>query len=204
MKNNKIKNIQIGVLFGLICAITLSFAGFDAKAQDLRQNILRLHIVANSDSVSDQTLKLKVRDAILEECGEYFVGCDNLSDAIIKAQNNISKIQAVAQRTIEQNGFDYKANVDICDSYFSTRIYDDFTLPAGVYKALKVELGKADGQNWWCVVFPSVCVPAATKARLSDAVSSSSAEIAEGVNKYVFRFKTVEIYEDIKQKISNR
>lgn len=196
------KNIQAGIIIGLICAITLCFAGFDAKAQTLRENLLRLHIIAASDSDADQNLKLKVRDAILEECSYCFEGCENLESALYKAEENLGRIEQVAQNTILENGFDYDVAVSISDSFFSTRVYDDFTLPAGVYKALKVELGKARGKNWWCVVFPAVCLPSASSAQLSDAVREESAEIAEHSNKYIFRFKTVEIYEDIKQRIA--
>lgn len=199
MKINTRKNIELGVLFGLIFAIVLSFARFDANCSELRSGVLRLHIIANSDSDADQKLKLAVRDEILKSSINFFKDCNTVGDAIIKADQNVEDISKIANRVIAQNGYDYKARVSVGDRYFDTRVYDDFTLPAGKYKSLIVDLGKAEGKNWWCVVFPCVCVPSASEASLSDSVSSAAAQTAENAPKYQIKFKTVEIYEEIKK-----
>ncbi len=200
MKEKVRKNIELGVLFGLICAITLSFARFEMRCDELRHNVLRLHIVANSDTEADQTLKLAVRDEILENTSAFFEGCADLSAAEAAAQQNLDLITDIAQEVIHENGASYGVGASVGDSYFSTREYDDFTLPAGTYRSLIVTLGEGEGKNWWCVVFPSVCLPAAAdKAELSDSVSEQSAKVAENPQKYVMKFKTAEIYEEIKQ-----
>lgn len=197
--NISFKGIEFAVFFGLLCAVTLSMAHFSAACDDLRTNVLRMHIIANSDSEDDQRLKLMVRDRILEESGDVFKGSTDLDSAIISASNSISEFEEIANKVIKENGFDYTADAEIGDSYFENRVYDDFTLPAGTYKSLIVRLGKAEGKNWWCVVFPSVCVPAAGKGELSDSTSRESASIAEQPQKYIMQFKAVEIYEDFKK-----
>lgn len=199
MKKTVRKNIEIGVLFGLICAVVLSFARFEARCDELRQNVLRLHIIANSDSDTDQNLKLAVRDEILKNSVDIFKECDDVDSACVAAMAQTQTLQSIANGVIKQNGFDYNAEVSVGDSYFDTREYDDFTLPAGTYKSLIVKLGKAEGKNWWCVVFPCVCVPNAAYASLSDSVSQTAADTAENPQKYVVRFKTAEIYEEIKK-----
>lgn len=198
MKNKIRKNIEIGVLFGLVCSVILSFAKFDVRCDELRNNVLRLHIIANSDSDADQKLKLAVRDEILKTSVDIFNGCDDIATACDIANAQIEKISEKANEVITRNGFGYSAKAEIGNSYFETRQYEDFTLPAGTYKSLIVRLGEGKGKNWWCVVFPCVCVPSAADAQLSDSVSKSAAETAENPQKYVVKFKTAEIYEQIK------
>ncbi len=200
MKNIKSNRIHYGILIGLIAAVFLSFTNFDAKCENLKESVLRLHILANSDSSEDQELKLMVRDAVLKECSEELSACDDLDEAIITAKADTKKIKKTADKVIKDNGFDYSSCVYIGKSFFETREYDNFTLPAGTYNSLIVKLGKAKGHNWWCVVFPSVCLPAASGAKLSDSADKSAAEMAENPQKYVMKFKTVEWYETIRKK----
>ncbi len=202
MKSNTRKNIELGILIGLICAIALSFARFEVRCDELRKNVLRLHIIANSDESEDQNLKLRVRDEILKNSTDVFKNCNTTEEAIITAGDNIEKISEIANKVIKENGFDYEASASVGDTYFDTRVYDDFTLPAGTYKSLIVNLGEGKGKNWWCVVFPCVCVPSATDASLSDSVSPEAAQTAENASKYEIRFKSVEIYEQIKKLFS--
>ncbi|MBQ4120107.1 MAG: stage II sporulation protein R [Clostridia bacterium] len=192
------KRIKLSLCFGLICAVLLSMTNFNALCDDLRQNILRLHIIANSDSASDQELKLKIRDVILEETSSVFADADSLSVAEGKAQEKLSHFNEIANQVIKENGFDYKAEVSLGDCFFETRHYDTFTLPAGNYRSLIIKLGEAKGENWWCVVFPSICIPAAFTSDLRDSVNEKSAQIAEQSDRYIIKFKTVEIYEKIK------
>mgnify|MGYP000252408562 CR=1 FL=1 len=205
MKTNLRKNIELGVLFGLICSVILSFARFDARCDELRNNVLRLHIIANSDSAADQKLKLDVRDEILESSLDIFNGCTDITSACDIAETQLRAISEKADAVIKQNGFDYSANATVGNSYFETREYDDFTLPAGTYKSLIVRLGEGKGKNWWCVIFPAVCLPAAApEAELSDSTTETGAMIAEHPKKYVAKFKAVEIYEDFKKFISRK
>ncbi len=199
MKRAFRRNIELGVLFGLVCAIMLSFSRFEARCDELRQGVLRLHIVANSDSKADQSLKLAVRDEILKSSIDIFKDCDTTQQAISIAGDNLNQINKIANRVIKENGFDYSARVSVGDRYFDTREYDDFTLPAGTYKSLVIDLGKAKGKNWWCVVFPCVCVPSASDAKLLDSVSADAVNVAENAPQYEIKFKTVEIYEQFKK-----
>ncbi len=192
------KNIELGVLFGLICSIVLSFSHFNAVCDDLRGSVLRLHILANSDSKADQQIKILVRDGILKENSGIFDGCGDLCMAEGVAEENIGRFIETANRVLKENGADYGASASVETAYFDTRVYDDFTLPAGNYRALTVKLGKAEGKNWWCVVFPTVCLTAAS-GELSDSATPTSERIAENAPKYVMKFKVAEWYEGIKK-----
>lgn len=199
MRNFK-KNLSNGVLIGLICAVALSFAKFDARCEELRNNVLRLHIIANSDSVDDQTLKLAVRDSILESTALMFDTCTDLPSAVEAAQDELERITEIANKTLNENGFSYGATARIGTAFFENREYEDFTLPAGEYTSLIVTLGEGEGKNWWCVIFPAVCLPAADDASLTDTVSKGSAEVASNPQKYVMKFKFAEWYEKFKHK----
>ncbi len=200
MKSKIRKNIEQGILIGLICAIMLSLAHFDAACTDLKNSVLRLHIRANSDSCEDQQLKLAIRDKILEQSDTVFDKCTDLDSAILSAEKNSGKIEEIANSVIKEYGYDYTASVSVGESYFETREYDSFVLPAGNYRSLIVNIGKAQGKNWWCVVFPAVCLPAAD-ANLQDSASVESSKIAENAPKYVMKFKIVEWYEQIKKRL---
>lgn len=193
---------ELSLLCGLLCSVFLSAAHFGAACDDLRSNVLRLHIIANSNSAEDQAVKLKVRDSILTQTADIFDGKASLKEAEASAAKNIERLNETAVKTLRENGFNYGAAAEIGNSYFETREYEDFTLPAGIYRSLIIRLGNGEGKNWWCVVFPAVCVPAAGDARLSDSTAEVSADIAEHPNKYVMKFKAVEIYEDLKRLLS--
>ena len=195
---------ELSVILGLLCAIFASMAHFEAACDDLRQNVLRLHIIANSDSEADQAVKLLVRDKILEESSDIFAGETDLNRAEERASEKLRNFCETAEQVLSENGFSYGASAEIGNSYFETREYEDFTLPAGNYRSLIIRLGKAEGKNWWCVIFPEVCIPAAGEASLSDSTSDTSAQIAEHPQKYVMRFKTVEIYEDLKKFLNDK
>ncbi|MBO5090350.1 MAG: stage II sporulation protein R [Clostridia bacterium] len=196
------KRIHFSLCFGLVCAVLLSMSHFSAACDDLRQNVLRLHIIANSDSEADQQLKLKIRDEILLKTDGMFLNSCDLETAQNTVFENLSLFEQIANNVIEENGFEYKAKASLGISEFSTRYYDDFTLPAGDYQSLIITLGKGEGKNWWCVVYPTVCIPAAAKGELSDTVCEESVQIAKNEKRYVMRFKAVEIYEKIKKYIN--
>lgn len=199
-KNLKIskKAMEWSVLFGLLCALIWSVADFNVSCEQLRHNCLRLHIVANSDSAADQELKLKIRDEILAESNILFEKDTNLQKAIKTCEKSLPELEKIANKVIKENGFNYTAQVKIGDAFFETREYEDFTLPAGTYKSLIINVGKAKGKNWWCVIFPQVCIPAAGEVKLSQSVGKSGVRVAENPQNYEIRFKTVEIYESIK------
>lgn len=195
------KKIIVSLCFGFVFAVLLSTANFDASCNELRDNVLRLHIIANSDSDNDQQLKLQIRDAILNYNGSCFNGCDNIEDAAAAANNNLQSFYNTAKDVITKNGYDYDVDVSIANSYFPTRQYENCQLPAGYYKALKIVIGEGKGKNWWCVMFPSVCIPANNNSGLSDKVGAKSVDIANNSQKYVIKFKAVEIYGNLKEKM---
>lgn len=167
-------------------------------SEDISKNIYRLHILANSDNQSDQELKLLVRDAVLHESRKIFADCKSVDDAINASKENIEKLKIVTNKVINDNGYNYKSSVYVTKEYFDTRVYDDFTLPAGVYDSLKIEIGEGKGHNWWCVMFPSVCLSGCTDD-LSQTLSDEEMQMIQSGN-YVVRFKAVEIYEKIKSR----
>ena len=124
MKKITRKNIEIGVLFGLICAIVLSFSHFEARCDQLRRNVLRLHIIANSDTPADQALKLAVRDEILKNSMDIFKNCDDVTTACSIAETQLQNISGIANSVIKEKGFNYSAVASVGDAYFETREYD--------------------------------------------------------------------------------
>lgn len=196
------RDITMSLAFALVFSVFFSLAGFDMRCQELRDNILRLHIIANSDSDVDQALKLRVRDEILRVSDGLFENSGNKEQAIDTAGRNIKVLKSAAEEVIKEQGKSYPVQISIGKANFGTRVYDGFTLPAGEYDAVRVLIGKAEGKNWWCVMFPSMCIPAAgEKHSIKEVVNSDSAEIAENPVKYEIKFKSVEIYEKIRQKI---
>lgn len=199
LKTLKNKRIFVySLTFGLIFSLLASICNFDAHCSSIRENVVRLHILANSNTVSDQNLKLKVRDEILKVSDNVFDNADNFNEAKHSAEENIEVFRQTAERVINENGYNYSVNVYIGKSFFTTRHYENFTLPAGVYDAVKIEIGEAEGKNWWCVMFPPVCIPSATGNEISDTLSESDTEIVENSSKYRCRFKVIEIYEKVK------
>ncbi len=195
------KALEFSILFGFICSVFWSFADFNASCEELRHNVLRLHIVANSDSEADQALKLKIRDAVLEESEDLFGQDCDLASALNSANRSLGRYEEIANRVIAENGFGYKAEARIGNAFFDTRVYDGFTLPGGNYQSLIINIGKAEGKNWWCVIFPSVCLPTEKSETLSKSVGEKSCAVAENPEGFKIRFKTVELYEKLKNKL---
>ena len=134
--------------------------GLFADRQTLNEELLRLHVVAASDSQKDQSVKLQVRDAVIEYLSEDLAKIGDIDRAKAYIQENLPQIQQVANETLKALGCRETAVVTLRKEMFDTRVYDTFTLPAGVYEALRITIGEGQGRNWWCVVFPTLCVPA--------------------------------------------
>lgn len=132
--------------------------------KNIAGHVLRLHVIANSDSDDDQKLKIKVRDSILSELQTGLSGISSAAQAKQYVSSKFENIKQSADYTIHENGYSYSAKVFIQNRYFPAKTYGDLTFPAGYYDALCVEIGKADGHNWWCVLFPSLCFEDATTA----------------------------------------
>ena len=141
----------------------LIISGFSAFATDCEEKpdeVLRLHILANSDSEEDQQLKYALRDHMLVTFGEVFAACNNPEEALSAAHQNREKMEQTATSYIRSKGYDYDVTCEIANTYFTTRTYENYTLPAGNYNAVRFLIGKAEGKNWWCVMFPPLCLPA--------------------------------------------
>lgn len=196
------QKIRISIIIGVVTSILFSVFSFAHTSSQIRKEILRLHVIANSDSDDDQKLKLAVRDAILEESENLFDGSlrvDNAVDAITPEINNLTEI---ARRVVLKEGFDYDVEVTIDNEYFETRTYENVTLPAGEYLSLIIKIGEGKGKNWWCVMFPPMCISAADEENaIKTVLNKNEIRLVNKKPKYEPRFKIVELYERAKIKI---
>lgn len=165
---------------------------------NLSENIVRLHVLANSDSEADQSLKLKVRDAILTHSRNNFTKKDEV-------QSKLGEYKEIAEKVIAENGYSYSAEVEYGNFAFPTKEYKNLRLPAGNYDAVRVKIGKAEGQNWWCVMFPPLCFVDGTTdtAYAEDKLRSSldkesydiiTSQSSDGTLPFEIKFKIVEVY----------
>lgn len=187
--------VLIACIISIACSCVCSFG---EECSFIRENTLRLHILANSDSPADQALKLKIRDAVLSHSGELFSGCDTRQKMVSAAQEQLSDIQRIAEQTAMHNGHDLPVTVSVTDMFFETRRYDNVLLPAGTYTAVRIELGEAAGKNWWCVLYPPLCVSAAqTGFTEEEAQISDSLLQQEELPRYRVRLAVVEWWESL-------
>ena len=187
--------VLIACIISIACSCVCSFG---EECSFIRENTLRLHILANSDSPADQALKLKIRDAVLSHSGELFSGCDTRQKMVGAAQEQLSDIQRIAEQTAMHNGYDLPVTVSVTDMFFVTRRYDNVLLPAGTYTAVRIELGEAAGKNWWCVLYPPLCVSAAqTGFTEEEAQISDSLLQQEELPRYRVRLAVVEWWESL-------
>lgn len=196
-----LKKTELCVLIALCLSIALSCFDFSVKCSDIRERVFRLHILANSDSKSDQKLKLKVRDRLLIEGLDIFGESKNLQETIKLANENLNRFCAVATDELQKNGCDYKVFAEVSPCYFNTRTYENdlqsATLPAGVYTALQIKIGRAKGKNWWCVMYPSLCISSSAQ-KVEDVLPNDETKIVENKDKYIVKFKVVEWFEKLK------
>lgn len=155
----KLKRIGICAL----AAASVLLGGLLADKEALREDLLRLHVVGASDSQEDQAVKLQVRDAVLASLEEGLADLTDIEQAKAYVREMLPKIEAVANQTLAAAGFSQTATVSLTEEEFPVREYDSFTLPSGVYNALRVVIGEGEGKNWWCVVFPQLCLSATSE-----------------------------------------
>ena len=180
------------VICAVAAACVLSMTGFYGACEDIRREVFRLHILANSDSEADQQLKLTVRDALLTYTEKLFRDCRNKQESMRAAEEHIEDIRSYAQAVIRQAGYDYPVQAYVTNMSFTTRVYEDVTLPAGRYDALRIVIGSGQGHNWWCVLYPALCLPSVRKEALSEVVSSGEEAIMTGQESYQVKFLLVE------------
>ena len=204
IKNPKLKMILILtfllILYTGLCAISYA----TTASSDIANSLFRLHVIANSDSDTDQNLKYKVRDALLEYMNNICKDCSSKNEAIELVELHQNEFKEVALDTIKKEGFNYDVKIEIGNFEFPTKQYGDISLPAGLYDALKVEIGEAKGRNWWCVMFPSLCfvdissgiVPEESKEDLQNVLSDEEYSLISNDNDYSikFKFKLLELF----------
>lgn len=202
LKRNSKLIIFFSVFLAMITAFTY-FVPFFKKSFDISNDVLRLHIIANSDLSVDQNVKLKVRDAVLTAMSDKFLNSKSLDDTLNIANKNKEYIKNVADNELEKYGVEYGANVEVKKEYFNTRSYNDVTLPAGCYNSVVITLGNGVGKNWWCVMYPAICLPQVSDTELDKVLDDDEMSVISN-SKYDVRFKIVEVYEKVKSFFENK
>ena len=202
--NSKLKIAVILIfllsLYTYICALTY----VQAVSANLSEAVFRLHVIANSDADYDQNLKYLVRDSLLEYMNDICKDVCTKEEAISLCYENLDTFKDIAIKVVRDNGFDYDVNLKIGNFSFPTKTYGDISFPAGMYDALRVEIGSASGQNWWCVMFPSLCfidvssgvLEEDSKELLEQNLSHESYEIVSNNsdNEIKLKFKVLELF----------
>lgn len=196
------KKWELALLLGL-CAAMLWGAWSMQRQDALAQKMIRLHVIANSDSDADQALKLEVRDKVLDFTTTVLQRSADMEDAQVRLRKELTRIETIAQREIAAQGYDYPVTAQLASAEFPLKEYDGFSLPAGEYMALRLVIGEGAGQNWWCVVYPPLCTAAATDMPETAIRASLSGDdvslITEEDAGYVLKFRSLELWEQLRQ-----
>ncbi len=179
-----------------VISVLISTLSFESTCRMLEKDVLRLHILANSDTDFDQRLKLSVRDEVIDKISPLYDNVVSKEDAKDITQQNLGLVEQIATKVIQSHGCDYKVTAHITNKFFDTRYYDDFTMPAGVYDTLEISIGEAKGKNWWCVMYPTLCVGASSDQSMKDDLSDDEYDVITS-QKYEFRFKILEYFKKL-------
>ena len=191
------KKLQTAAAIGLILAIAWgNFASFQEHLQALHSDVLRLHILANSDSQEDQALKRMVRDELLRHSEELFSGGDTPEAMKQRAAKETEAIRRLAQDVLTQQGCTDSVTVQLVQMDFDERQYEEITMPAGTYDALRIVIGKGEGHNWWCVMYPPLCLPAASAEEYFD---GETAAILTQPEQFEVRFRCAELWQQLQE-----
>ena len=193
--SRRLKRVEIVLM--VAAALVLMSGALALQTQDqLADKVVRLHVLANSDSEEDQALKLRVRDRVLERAAELLEQSADRQEAEALLRGNLLELENLAAEEIAAAGYDYPVTAELTDTTFPTREYDGFTLPAGEYLALRIVIGEGAGQNWWCVVFPPLCTTASADVPASALAAGLTQEDVNLITEEpgdVLKFKTVEL-----------
>lgn len=208
IKSSVFKRLIIVLLLLILFIFISAISYVSAVSNNIANGVFRLHVIANSDSPEDQNLKYIVRDELIKYMNTLAKDCNSKQEVIEIAKNNISNFENIAKKTIKDNGFNYNVTVEIGNFDFPTKTYGDITLPAGTYDSLKIKIGKSEGQNWWCVMFPPLCfvdvttgiVPEESKKEMKEAMPEEEYSLISNTNnsEVNFKFKLIEFFENIK------
>lgn len=201
------KSRYLRILLLVILLITFIFITTKSYANsvfdNLSENVFRLHIIANSDSAEDQNLKLKVRDEIINYMKNLTSNCNTKDEVISITENHLSDLANIAKDTILKNGYDYDVTAQLGNFYFPTKYYGNVSMPAGNYDAIRIKIGNAEGQNWWCSLFPSLCftdvstgiIDKKAENTLKSNLDSEEFSLITSKNKEIkFKFKLIEFF----------
>ncbi len=197
---------ELALLLGLAAALLLGL-WLEREQSDLAGSVLRLHVLANSDSESDQALKRKVRDRVLAEAEAILPEDASLEEAQQTLAENLPRLAAAGAEVVAREGYDYPVSAGLEETWFPTKEYEDFSLPAGRYQALRVVIGEGVGQNWWCVVFPPLCLGSVSETTRETALQAGLDEqqvslMTGETEGYVVKFKALELWDQIKTAFS--
>lgn len=202
------KTKRYGKLFLLLfaAAVLIFSLWLEGEGEQLSADVLRLHVLANSDSEEDQALKLTVRDAVLEEANALLEGVADRGEAEEILADKLYELALAGAERVAAEGYDYPVTVSLEEMWFPTREYEDFALPAGDYTALRVLIGEGGGQNWWCVVFPPLCLGAVCEQVEDTAamagLSGDNVSLITGEDGgYVVKFKLLELWDELKSRL---
>lgn len=201
------KKTDLILLVGIIGSIVFSnFVGFGKNLSNIEHEVLRMHILANSDSDYDQQLKIRVRDRLLEKSDDIFGKCENLEQMKNTVEDNKEMINEIVLDVIRENGYNYEANTELVNMEFDEKVYGEITMPAGKYDALRITIGEAKGHNWWCVMYPPLCIPAAESIESDNGLAEEyfdkqEIDIMENPENYKIKFKCVEVFRELKESI---
>ena len=155
--DRKLKRWEMALMLGLLCAL-VGGSWLGQEQHELADSVIRFHVIANSDSAQDQALKLAVRDRVLEEAQAVYPSNATLESARSALESSLTQLADAGRQVVEEQGYDYPVSAQLTQCWFPTKEYDGFALPAGNYTALRVVIGEGEGQNWWCVAFPPLCL----------------------------------------------
>lgn len=197
----KIKKWEVALAAFVVIIFVLQFAvvSISNEQKQISSKLIRMHVIANSNSAEDQNLKLAVRDSVNDYIYSNMKNINNINSAEAFIINNKNDIINNAQQAVIDNGYNYSVDVVLTEEYYPTRKYDNFSLPAGEYTSLQIKIGNAEGENWWCVVFPPLCN---SSCEVTDYVSLTDDEIEfitadnSGV---ILKFKLLEIINEFKR-----
>ena len=205
LKSQKFKCTFILIILFFLYILISAYSYVYSVSYNLCDSVFRLHVIANSDSDEDQLLKYKIRDNLTQYMNDLCKNCKSKNEIIEFSQNNINEFKKIAKETIISEGFNYEVNVKIGNFLFPTKTYGDISFPSGFYDALKVEIGNANGKNWWCMLYPSLCfvdmtsgiVPDESKENLKNSLSDEEYNLVSdsASNRSLsFKFKLIELF----------
>lgn len=186
------------VCIAFVLAVIYSMIPFQTECKEISDEVFRLHILANSDSEYDQSVKLKVRDRVLSYTESLFKNAKTKQEAEGVVSDNLQAICNEALKEVRENNCSYPVSAEITKMYFTTRHYEGYTLPSGMYDALRIKIGSGEGHNWWCVMFPSICISTEEKQdeAAKEVLNDSQYDIVKN-EKFEYKFMIVEIFEKI-------